>query len=452
MKKMIKRILWIFFLTVLILVSWRLLLKVSGRYPSVKRFEEECLSKWDSFLEYIGFKEKKEDKSLEMRAVWLSYLEMEEFAYSSDGSEKDFRQFASRMVRHSKELGLNCIIFQVRPFGDALYDSDIFPWSAFISSGQGKDPGYDPLEIMVDVCHEKNMKIEAWVNPYRIGTDSMDLSEDNPALSWIREKNRNVLHYDGMYYYNPSSQEVRELIAAGIKEIVSRYDVDGIHLDDYFYPELDKDRYDQVFDASEYKAGLKSGEISESTTIADWRRDNVDALVRLLYKTVKDEDPSLSFGISPNGNPEELNSDTAYYVNLDHWLGEEGYIDYIMPQIYWGYKNPYAPFQETLDWWEARADDTHVDLYIGLQVYRMGVREVETAAVSPEEEEMQDPDLLRKQIKSIDQAMNVSGFCIFSYRYLDPDFPPFFQEEDKDNSDRIRILKEVEESLRSITW
>lgn len=437
---------------VLILVSWRILFKVSGRYPALKRFEEGCLSRWESFLEYMGFKEKKEDKSLEMRAVWVSYLEIEEFAYSSDGSEEAFREFTSRIITHSKELGLNNIIFQVRPFGDALYASDVFPWSGTLGSGQGKDPGYDPLEIMVDLCHKHNMRIEAWINPYRIGTEKMNYSEDNPASSWIREKNRNVLLYDGMYYYNPSSQEVRDLIARGVREIVSNYDVDGIHLDDYFYPELEEGKADQVFDAPEYKAAVKSGEISESTGITEWRRDNVDALVRLLYKTVKEENDSLTFGISPNGNPEELTSDTAYYVNIDHWLGEEGYIDYIMPQIYWGYKNPYAPFQETLDWWETKADETHVDLYIGLQAYRMGVKEVETDTVSPEEKELQDPDLLKHQIASIDQAMNVSGYCIFSYRYLDPDYSFFFQEEDKKTSDRIRILKKMEKSLRSITW
>ena len=432
-------------LMILIILSWGVVYKVSLRFPALAYYQEKCLEYWKGFGDQSGAEEDEVDKELEDRGVWISYLEMADFLKATDGSEKAFRAFAERMVLHSKEMGFNVIIFQVRPFGDALYASEVFPWSAYISSEQGQSPGYDPLEIMVNLCHEHDMYIEAWINPYRIATDDMELSEDNPASGWIKEKSRNVLHYKGIYYYNPSSRQVRELIAKGVREIVSSYDIDGIHMDDYFYPEFTEENVEKVFDAADYFDGIREGKIPESLSISEWRRKNVDDLVGLLYKTVKDVDKEVLFGISPNGNPDLLSSDLIYYVNLDRWLEEEGFVDYIMPQLYWGYHNRYAPFEEVLGWWDQKVKGSHVTLYIGLQAYKIGGLELEDG--SGEEEEMMDPELLTRQIRTLDVMKNVNGFCVFSYQYLDPDHPCFFTDEDKDSSSHILLLRDLVDSL-----
>ena len=388
---------------------------------------------------------KKIDKNLDLRAVWVSYLETDDFLQHSDGSEKAFREFAERIAGRSKDMGLNCIIFQVRPFGDALYDSELFPWSEHISSSQGVSPGYDPLKIMTAVCHRYNLRIEAWVNPYRIGSDTSDFSKDNPALPWIQSKSRNVLKYQGMYYYNPSKKEVRKLIARGVKELVKKYDIDGIHLDDYFYPDFSGDNAGAVFDAGDYKAGVKAGRISASTSLSEWRKQNVSDLIRLLYKEVKEEDPSVTFGVSPNGNPEDLTGDNAYYVDLDRWIHHKGYIDYIMPQLYWGYGNRYSPFEETSRWWDDALADSDVILYAGLPVYKIGAPDYDEG--NNDEEEMKDPDLIIRQIRTLDDLNYMNGYCLFSYRYLDPDNPCFFADEDKDTSERVKLLGKLSDKL-----
>ena len=163
-----------------------------------------------------------EDKNNTYRAVWLSYLEFNAYRRSvTENSEQNFRKFFRHVLNRSKECGLNRIIVQVRPFGDALYTSGYFPWAACISGTQGENPGYDPLAVMVELAHKKGFQIEAWINPYRIssGTDLDSLSADNPARVWAlsKEKTRNVLSYDGALYYNPSSANVQELIVNGVR-------------------------------------------------------------------------------------------------------------------------------------------------------------------------------------------------------------------------------------------
>ena len=180
------------------------------------------------------------DSKEEMKAVWISYLEFGG-AKISKMSKKSFCTYIDKMFTNAKNLGLNTVIVQIRPSGDALYKSSYFPWSAYASGKQGKSPGYDPLAYMVKAAHTKGLKFHAWLNPYRVtttGTNVKALSSNNQARKWrgssSSSKKRNVLSFNGALYYNPAKSDVQNLIVKGVKEIVQKYDVDGVHFDDYF--------------------------------------------------------------------------------------------------------------------------------------------------------------------------------------------------------------------------
>ena len=382
----------------------------------------------------------------EYRAVWLSYLEFNAYRKSvNKNDEESFRKFYKRVLDRSKACGINRVIVQVRPFSDALYPSEYFPWAACISGTQGKSPGYDPLKIMVEMTHNRQMYIEAWINPYRISTGNSikDLSTDNPAKKWAAStKNaRNVLSYEEALYYNPSSSSVRKLICDGIEEIISKYDVDGIHMDDYFYPVFTEKNVESVFDAPEYK---KQKEYSSSSdSIAEWRRNNVNMLVSDIYNTIKQKNKSVSFGISPAGNLSNLRSNLEYYVDIDTWVKDEGYVDYVMPQIYWGYTNTQAPFDKTLKEWEQLTKGTGVKLYVGLQLYRMGT----TDQTQLDYAELQKANLITKQIKEIEKSKTAEGYCIFSYQYLDVDNKTYQFDTNEFSAKRKRVLKKIGKDL-----
>lgn len=217
----------------------------------------------------------------------------------------------------------------------------------------GQKPGYDPLKIMVSVAHSKGMAIEAWVNPYRVtkgSTSYKKLSKNNPARKWNAKKStrRNVLSYGGSLYYNPSKKGVQNLIVNGAKEIVQKYDVDGIHMDDYFYPSFTKKNVKKAFDAKEYN---KSSYKKKKKSIYTYRRAQVNNLVKRMKKTIKSVDPNVTYGISPAGNIDNLTSKYSYYVDIHKWLNSTAYVDYICPQIYWGFKHPTAAFDKVTRRW-----------------------------------------------------------------------------------------------------
>ena len=385
------------------------------------------------------------------RAVWLSYLEFNAYRRSvPENTEQNFRTFFQRVLNRSAKCGLNRIIVHARPFGDALYRSGYFPWAACISGTQGEDPGYDPLAVMVEMAHEKGFQIEAWINPYRVssGSDLEELASDNAARVWALspDKTRNVLSYDGALYYNPCSAEVQELIINGVREIVENYDVDGIHMDDYFYPVFTEENVDSAFDSLEYQEKLADGTIAANVSLADWRRQNVSALVSALHKTVKEagkqKNRDVTFGISPAGNLSNLRSDLQYYVDIDTWVGEEGYVDYVMPQIYWGYTNDQAPFDQTLKQWMTLTKDSPVQLYVGLQLYRMGSEDDGQS----DHEELQDASLIRKEITQL-QTDGVGGYCLFSYQYLDVDNKNYAFDSNEFSRKRKKILKKIAREL-----
>lgn len=347
----------------------------------------------------------------EVKAMWISYLEY-------GGSAKTEEQFTSNMTKtfnNCVKYGMNTVIVQVRPYSDAMYKSSYFPWSKYASGTLGKDPGYDPLEIMINLARKKGLRIEAWINPYRITTgttSASSLPDGHPAKKWMQSSSssvkRRVLSFDGNLYYNPSKSEVRTLIINGVKEIVKNYDVDGIHFDDYFYPQLNS-TYKTAFDAKEYNTYVEQKEEKGETpaSIVSWRRSNVNKLVKGVYAAVKEIKPEVVFGISPAGNIDNLLSSSGYYANVKTWMASDQCVDYICPQIYWSFQNKTCPYAATVDRWISLKKSDTVDLYIGLAVYRAGT--------NVEAEWKNSSDVLKRQVVYGRGKKEVSGFAFFRY-------------------------------------
>ena len=338
----------------------------------------------------------------QMKAMWISYLEFQSVDFSSKTA---FVRDMTQMFQNCKSMGLDTVIVQVRPFGDALYKSSVFPSSHLITGVQGAPMAYDPLEEMVKIAHGSNLRIEAWVNPYRVRLSSKmpdNIAQSNPA------NNKDlVIEANGGVYYNPALSEVQDLVAKGVAEIVENYDVDGIHLDDYFYPSTEAS-----LDEVQYKSS------GTSLSQDDWRRENVNTLVRKLYSTVKGFDSSVTFGISPQGNND--NNYTMQYSDVKLWLANEGYADYIMPQLYWGFgyltKSGRTDYQfiNLCEQWESYPRAAGVKLYIGLGAYRIG----DGDGGANDQSEWSRGDNLMRMISTINSTYGIDGFALYRYDNL----------------------------------
>ena len=343
----------------------------------------------------------------EVRAVWFSYLDLSGMVKNQTASS--FRSAIGAAFSNVANDGYNTVFVQVRPFGDALYESDYFPWSYLLTGTEGVDPGYDPLAIMVEEAHSRGLSIVAWINPYRVrnaNNMSHGLSAGNQASVWLKAGSEAVVEYAGGIYYNPGSDDARELIVAGVREIVENYAVDGIHFDDYFYPSTDS-----AFDSATYQAYRSGG---GSLSLGDWRRANVDELVREVYAAIKGIDSSVCFGISPQGNT-SINYDEQY-IDVEEWLSNPGYVDYICPQVYYGFENDTCPFSATVAEWNSLIRQSGIELYIGISASKIGL--TDQWAGSGSEEWVENDDMLARMVSQARGSSHYGGFCMYSYRSL----------------------------------
>lgn len=284
--------------------------------------------------------------SFDKRAVWLTYQDLSELSYDSkEAFEKEFQE----MIQTIKKYKNNTIIVQVRAFSDALYNSNLFPLSQVITNQTSLS--FDPLQVMVDIAHNEGISIEAWINPYRISLNKQTYMQffNSSHRAWLKDPHYTIHYGSYQYILNPANAQVRKYIVEGVKEIVSHYKVDGIHFDDYFYI---------------------SG--THGQTTQDERLDNVNILIQDVYQSIKEMNSDISFGISPQGNYENCLIEGA---DIDTWLKEEGYIDYLMPQIYWS--NQYDDGKTTMFTNRAKLfaglkRHKNVQLYAGLALYHAG--------------------------------------------------------------------------------
>ncbi len=305
-----------------------------------------------------------------MKGVWVATVSNIDYPKKATVDPQQLMKYADEILDNCQQLGFNAVFFQVRPAGDAMYPSKIFPYSQWLTGSQGLAPdnGFDPLAYWVEGAHKRGMELHAWINPYRITNNGISLDSlayTNPA----RSNKELTIHYsNGNYYYNPALPEVRQLVIDGILEIVDNYDVDGIHMDDYFYPGSD---INDDMDFQKYNTGF--------TNKDDWRRNNCDLLVQGISEALKDK--NVTFGISPSGiwankqnNP--LGSDTggfesysAIYADTRKWA-LNGWIDYIAPQVYWQIGHSIADYKTLVQWWSDTLANSPTKLYIGIGDYR----------------------------------------------------------------------------------
>lgn len=302
----------------------------------------------------------------EFRGAWIQCVNGQFQGMSKDKMQSTLKYQLDELQKD----GVNAIIFQVRPECDALYVSDIEPWSRFLTGRQGINPGWDPLQWMIDESHKRGMELHAWINPYRAKTkNTFEMANNHIAIKHPDY----VFAYDGQLILNPGMPECRDYICNVVRDIVSRYDVDGLHIDDYFYPYPVKGQ--KIPDADIYN--MNNNGISN---INDWRRDNVNVFVKQLGETIHEVKPWVKFGVSPFGiyrnkkNDALLGSETNGLQNYDDlyadvlmWVNN-GWIDYCVPQLYWEIGHKAADYKTLIKWWNKYASNRL--LFIGEDIER----------------------------------------------------------------------------------
>lgn len=424
-----------------------------------------------------------ECKLYEFRGVWVATVYDIDWPKAKNDVEAQKKEFIA-ILDKLQSLNLNAVFVQVRPTSDAFYNSRINPWSAYLTGTQGKYPGYDPLQFMIEETHKRNMQFHAWLNPYRIttkGTDLSTLADNNPAKlhpDW-------VLSHNDALFYDPQNREVIDYLATTVFEIVSNYDVDGIHFDEYFYP------YNYPVPKCEQKCELKCkskckpkpepkcellcgsncifskhessrrhgcGCMSPKTEplcecdcdciceyvcepecldTAESRREAINYMINTVYRVIKATNPKVQFGVSPFGvwknkssdimgsNTKALEGYYDLYSDAVEWINS-GSLDYIAPQIYWGIEDKDNPYETLVRWWANIVDGTNVKLYIG-----QNINKKETAKE------------VDKQIQINRQYEEVKGNILFSYSDIANNNEGVVEKLQKEYSEKACIRKKL---------
>lgn len=339
----------------------------------------------------------------DIKGVWINYLEFGEMIRGKTAEQ--YRSEVEKCLDNIENLNLNTVILHIRSHCDAFYNSDIFPYSYQLSGKQGEGCGFDPLSEFITLAHNRNIRVEGWINPYRAASGKSGLSgiaQNSPIWDFSFEKGE-IVTLDTGTYLNPSSEKSTELIVKGVKEVIDRYTVDGIQFDDYFYPAAD-----QSFDSALYEQYSASTE--NPLSLEDFRRESVNKMLKAVYNEVKQKQ-SMTFSVSPTA---DISKNTnVLFADVKEWC-KGGYCDYICPQIYFGYEYPKEGFDfSSLLWaWQSLCNDSgrNVGLTIGLAPYKIGKTD------GGSDEWKQSTDILKRQAE---QAKTVgAGICFYNYSSL----------------------------------
>ena len=346
----------------------------------------------------------------QLRGVWIATVRNIDWPSESGLSADEQRDELVAQLDRAAELGLNAVFFHVRPTADAVYRSEREPWARYLTGRQGGDPGYDPLEFAVDQAHARGLELHAWFNPYRVGWQEADIDhlvDDHP----VRRNPDWMITYDDQGYLDPGNPEARAWVVDVVADVVDRYDIDGVHFDDYFYPyPAEGETFDDDASWRAHGDGFADR--------AAWRRDNVNQLIRDVHERVEQTKPWVRFGVSPfgiwrNRSSDPSGSDTSGLQSYDAlnadtrtWI-REGWIDYVVPQLYWPQGFATADYAELAPWWAEEVAGTGVDLYIGQAAYRVG------------EDGWQGADALSRQLDLNTAHPEITGDVYFSMKDLD---------------------------------
>jgi len=356
----------------------------------------------------------------EFRAVWVATVANIDWPSKPGLSTKQQQNEIIEILDMHQKLGMNAVILQVRPCADALYQSELEPWSRYLSGTPGKPPNpfYDPLAFWIKESHLRGMELHAWLNPYRVSIDA----EEPLAGNHIAFQHPNwILKYGERLYFDPGIPEARDFFIEVAVDIVKRYDVDAIHFDDYFYPYPLEEEFPDTTSFTLNNHGYST------ENKADWRRDNVNTTIRLLSEAIKSTKPWVKFGISPFGvwrniEDDPIGSETkAGATNYDHLYADvikwqkEGWIDYLLPQLYWQIGHPLVDFDLLVKWWKGHSYGRA--MYVGQAPYR----------ISPESTtiEWTEPNQIPKQIEILRRFPEIGGSAYFSSKHFKRDLLGF---------------------------
>ncbi|WP_165985710.1 glycoside hydrolase family 10 protein [Streptomyces sp. YIM 98790] len=343
-----------------------------------------------------------------LRGTWISTVGNLDWPSGPGLPPAEARQELSGLLDEAVRYRLNAVFLQVRPTADAFWPSPHEPWSAWLTGTQGKDPGWDPLDFAVRAAHDRGLELHAWFNPYRIALhdDPSRLAAEHPA----RRQPEWVVSYGGRLYFNPGIPEVRRHVQNAMLHAVENYPVDGVHFDDYFYPyPVQGETFDD--DAAFARHG------GTFTDRGDWRRENVNLLIREVQQRVREVRPGAVFGVSPfgiwrNSGTDPKGSRTSglqtyddLYADTRRWV-REGRLDYVLPQVYWHIGHSAADYAELVPWWSAVAEGTGVRLYIGEALYKVGD--------PAQPEQWSDPAELSRHLTFCRDHPQVAGHVFFS--------------------------------------
>ena len=356
----------------------------------------------------------------EFRAVWVATVNNIDWPSKPGLPTEVQKKEAVDILNLQHSLGMNAVILQIRPAADAFYRSELEPWSRYLTGTPGKapEPFYDPLEFWIDECHKRGMELHAWLNPFRVSQNfSQPLAGNHIAFQhpeWI-------VKYGNLLCFDPGLPQTREFVTQVVKDIVSRYDLDAIHFDDYFYPYPLAEDFPDTTSFKFYNRGF----LPENK--ADWRRENVDIVIKMLNDTIKAIKPWVKFGISPFGvwrnqtDDPQGSATRAGTTNYDHLYAdvikwqEKGWIDYLLPQIYWQIGHPDVDFELLAQWWENHASNRA--MYIGHAVYKSE----KTSAVKA----WTQPGELPGQIRLLRSIPGINGSAFYSSKHFNRDLMGF---------------------------
>lgn len=331
----------------------------------------------------------------EIRAAWIATVGNYDWPITKSNAAAQKSELTDQLSR-CQTLNFNAVILQIRPVADAFYPSELEPWSVYLTGVQGQDPGYDPLKYAVDESHRLGMEFHAWLNPYRIGSTSAILASSHVAVknpSW-------VVIYNGVRYFNPGLPEVRAHLMTVVKDIITRYDVDAIHFDDYFYPSGAKST-STPFGFDDQAAFTKYGNGKDVHT---WRADNVNLMVSEISQVIRSNKPGVLFGISPSGRRE---NSIDLYADPFVWLDNK-WVDYLAPQVYWEFGHAVADFGKQASFWNTNAHG--IPMIIGIAAYKF--KDPAYPAYGSVSE-------IDRQIEEVRKSANLSGCFFFRMRYLE---------------------------------
>lgn len=338
----------------------------------------------------------KKQVNTEEKGVFISYID---YGHLKGRTKEETENLITEMVNNVSYYGLNTIILQVSPFSDAIYPSEIYSSSHTIVQKEGEPLPLDILKCFIEKAKEKNIEIYAWLNPYRIRNDNNtgDISKDSYYYKWFDTDKIEIT--DKGIYLNPASPEVLEYITKGLKELCQNYEIKGVLYDDYFYPNdtIDLKTYEQT----DKKVNLKQ-----------YRINNINKLIEESYNAIKSVNENIKFGLSPAGNIE--NNLDKEYLDVKSILASDK-IDFIIPQLYYGFENSAKPYLSTLDDWN-KLNIKNKDLYVALSLYKSG--KIDKFAGKGENEWLEETDIIKKQIITARNKENYKGFYIFRYEYL----------------------------------